>query len=115
MWGLSILPQKTIARIAGFGFIGKNNLLITKEYDCALCMCSVLTDAPVVTERHPIIPPQCGSCGECVKSCTGKAIRGNEWTIDGGRESVVDVSKCCCPLKCVIVCPWTVKYASRVD
>lgn len=113
--GISILPQKSIARIAGMGFIGKNNLLITKEYGCAFCMCSVLTDIPLITENRPVIPPRCGTCNECVKICPAKAIKGNIWTINGERESLVDVSKCCCALKCMIVCPWTLKYANQAE
>ena len=58
--GISILPQKSIARIAGLGFIGKNNLLVTKDYGCAFVMCSVLTDASVTTENHPVIQSHCG-------------------------------------------------------
>ncbi|MCL2499764.1 MAG: epoxyqueuosine reductase [Defluviitaleaceae bacterium] len=111
--GVSILPQKSIARIAGMGFIGKNNLFITKEYGCAFCMCSVLTNMPVTTENRPVIILQCGTCDECVKNCPTKAIHGNTWDIGGGRESLVDVSKCCCALKCMIACPWTLKYANQ--
>jgi epoxyqueuosine reductase QueG len=111
--GISILPQKSIARIAGLGFIGKNNLLVTKDYGCAFTMCSVLTDAPIITENNPVIESMCGTCDLCVIKCPAKAIQGNEWTINGGRESVVDVSKCCCALKCMVACPWTFKYASQ--
>jgi len=110
--GISILPQKSIARIAGLGFIGKNNLFITKEYGCAFVMCSVLTDAPLITENHSIVQSSCGACDACVNACPANALLGNEWTINGGRENVVDVSKCCCPLRCMFSCPWTLKYAN---
>ncbi len=109
--GISILPQKAIARIAGLGFIGKNNLLVTEDYGCGLSMCSVLTNAPVATENKPEVKSKCGDCNICVKSCVGKALKGNEWSLEGGREAIIDVSKCCCPLKCMMVCPWTLKYA----
>jgi len=95
------------------GFIGKNNLFITKEYGCAFCMCSVLTNMPVTIENHPVIIPQCGTCDECVKNCPAKAIHGNTWDIGGERESLIDVSKCCCALKCMIACPWTLKYVNQ--
>ena len=110
---ISILPQKTIARLAGLGFIGKNNLLVTKEYGCAFSMCSVLTNAPLSTNPAPIISPKCGNCDVCVKICPGKAILGKQWTEDGDRESLIDVSKCFCALKCMMVCPWTLKYARK--
>jgi len=113
--GISILPQKSIAHIAGLGFIGKNNLLVSKKYGCAFCMCSVLTDAPVLTTNHPLISSKCGSYEACVKICPANAIHGNEWTLDGGRESLVDVSKCCCGLKCMTICPWTLQYARQSE
>jgi epoxyqueuosine reductase len=103
----SILPHKTIARIAGLGFIGKNNLLVTQDYGCAFSMCTVLTDAPISAESYPIVSSKCGECDICKKVCPAKAIHGNEWTLSGGREAVVDVFKCICPLKCMVNCPWT--------
>jgi len=110
--GISFLPLKTIARVGGLGFIGKSNLLITEEYGSAFAMCAVLTDAPVLTENAPIIESKCGSCEACVLNCPAKALLGNKWTIDGGREAIVDVAKCCCALKCMVCCPWTLRYAT---
>ena len=46
------LPHKKIAILAGLGWIGKNNLLVTQEYGSALCMCTVLTNAPLPTENR---------------------------------------------------------------
>ncbi len=109
----SILPHKTIARLGGLGFIGKNNLLITEDYGCAFSMCTVLTDAPVSTENSLIIASKCGACKICKNVCPTGAIHGKEWVQDGGRELLIDISKCRCPLKCMINCPWTLKYAQK--
>ena len=111
--GISFLPLKAIARLGGLGFIGKSNLLVTEKYGSAFTMCAVLTNAPIATENFPIIESKCGSCEACVINCPANALLGNEWTIGGARESLVDVSKCCCALKCMVFCPWTVKYASE--
>jgi len=111
----SRLPHKTIARLAGLGFIGKNNLLITKDYGCAFSMCTVLTDAPILTETYPLISSKCGPCDVCKTVCPGHAIYGNEWTESGGRDAIVDVFKCVCPLKCMVNCPHTLKYAFQAD
>lgn len=113
--GISIIPQKTIARMSGLGFIGKNNLLITEEYGCAFSMCSVLTDAPITTEKHTIITPKCGNCNICKNVCPPNALHGNEWTQFGNRENIVDVSKCCCALKCMVNCPFTLKYTKQIE
>lgn len=109
----STLPHKTIARKAGLGFIGKNNLIITKEYGCAFSMCTVLTDAPFSMDGHPVISSGCGVCEVCKNVCPARAIQGNEWTLGAGRDAIVDVFKCDCPLKCMLNCPWTLKYAKR--
>ena len=111
--GLSILPQKSIARIAGLGFIGKNNLLVTEDYGCAFVMCSVLTNAPVITDNYPVTESGCGTCDACIKACPAKALLGNEWSAEGNREDMVDVSKCSCPLRCMFLCPWTLNYANE--
>jgi len=111
----SRLPHKTIARIAGLGFIGKNNLLIIKDYGCAFSMCTVLTDAPILTEIYSLISSKCGQCDVCKTVCPGYAIYGNEWSEKGGRDAVVDVFKCVCPLKCMVSCPHTLKYAFQTE
>ncbi len=110
----STLPHKTIALLSGLGFIGKNNLLITENYGCAFSMCTVLTDSPITAEKHSLVSIKCGSCDACVKVCPEKAIHGNEWTQSGGREDLVDVSKCSCTLKCMVFCPWTLRYAGQI-
>jgi len=109
----STLPHKTIARLAGLGFIGKSDLFVTEKYGSAFSMCTVLTDAPVEIENKPLIQPKCGACDLCVKACPAGAIHGREWTESGGRESIVDVTKCFCALKCMVACPWTLRYAKN--
>jgi len=111
----SRLPHKTIARLAGLGFIGKNNLLIIKDYGCAFSMCTVLTDAPILAEAHPPISSKCGQCDVCKTVCPGHAFYGNEWSESGSRDAVVDVFKCICPLKCMVNCPHTLKYALQAE
>ena len=107
----TILPHKTIARLAGIGYIGKNDLLITEEYGCAFSMCTVLTDAPLKAESNPSVPSQCGNCDRCKQVCSENAITGNEWSESLGREGLVDVFKCNCALKCMVNCPKTLNYA----
>lgn len=107
----SKLPHKTIARMAGLGYIGKNNLLINEKYGCAFSMCTVLTDAPVTTKKYPLVLSKCGKCNICQTVCPGRAIEGNEWSENGGRDALIDVFKCTCPLKCMVNCPQTLKYA----
>jgi len=106
----STLPHKTIAGLAGIGYIGKNNLLITEEFGCAISMCTVLTDAPVESDNQSIIPSGCGDCEICKEVCPGGAITGNGWSQGAGRDEVVDVYRCNCALKCIVNCPKTMEY-----
>ena len=107
----SSLPHKTIARLAGIGYIGKNNLLINEKFGCAFSMCTVLTDAPVVTEEYQLVPSKCGDCDICKQVCSDNVIYGHEWSETTNREGVVDIFKCTCVLKCMVNCPKTLQYA----
>jgi len=109
----SILPHKTIARLAGIGYVGKNCLIVSKEFGCAFSMCTVLTDAPVEPESHSIVSSGCGDCEVCKDVCPADAIFGNEWSESVGRDTVVDVFKCDCAIKCIVNCPKTLEYALR--
>ena len=103
------LPHKKIAILAGLGWIGKNNLLVTQEYGSALCMCSVLTNAPLPTENRPIIMSK---CGECTVRKRGYPY-GSTWEIGMNRDLIVDVYHCESCLKCLSNCPWTQKYMNN--
>ena len=104
------LPHKTIALLAGLGWIGKHNLLVTKKYGSAISMCSVLTNAPLETSRSENIVSECGECIVCVDACDENAITGNMWEYGKAREHLVDVSKCTTCIRCLALCPWTQKY-----
>ncbi|GKU25207.1 epoxyqueuosine reductase [Clostridium folliculivorans] len=104
------LPHKKIAMLAGLGWIGKSNLLVTKEYGSALCMCTVLTNAPIPIENQSIIMPKCGECTVCKDICPTGVIHGSTWKPGMNRDLIVDVYHCDGCLKCLINCPWTQKY-----
>lgn len=122
------LPHKTVATRAGLGWIGKNALLVTKEYGSAIRLCSVLTDMPLIT-NEPINESRCGSCKSCEVNCPAKAVKGSLWNLSIKREELIDPFKCrekarellkekigvemsLCG-KCIEVCPYTKKYINR--
>ncbi|WMJ87473.1 4Fe-4S binding protein [Anaerocolumna sp. MB42-C2] len=107
------LPHKKIAMLSGLGWIGKSNLLVTKEYGSAFCMCTVLTNVPLPAENTPYIESQCQNCTKCIDICPVNAIRGLTWEPGLNRDCIVDVYKCIGCLKCLINCPWTVKYMEK--
>lgn len=107
------LPHKTIAVLAGLGWIGKSNLLVTTEYGSALCMCTVLTDAPLHTSIQNFSGGGCNLCTVCKDICPNQAIKGNYWNRNGSRDDLVDVFHCSCCLQCLMFCPWTQAYKNR--
>lgn len=104
------LPHKTIAGLAGLGWIGKHNLLVTKKYGSAISICSVLTNAPLDSKRQEPIVPLCGNCNICIGICKTNAIKGEIWECGIAREKIIDVFACTTCFQCVVQCPWTKKY-----
>jgi len=122
--GKARLPHKTIAALAGLGWISKSSLLITPQYGSAVRLTSVLTDMPLDTEPHQY-ECKCGTCTICVDACPSRAIRNKIWTVQTDRDELVDVAACreatlnrgkeygkvhgTCGI-CVAVCPYTKKH-----
>ena len=66
--------NKASANLSGIGWLGKNNLLTTKEFGPRLTWATVLTDAPLGEYAGRPMESLCGDCQMCVKACPGKAI-----------------------------------------
>ena len=107
------LPHKTIAGLAGLGWIGKHNLLVTPEYGSATSMCTVLTNAPLEDVLSTFCPSYCGDCNVCETICQVKAIKGKSWEFGISRDEIVDVFLCNTCFKCEVHCPWTQKYMKK--
>jgi len=107
------LPHKTIALMAGIGWIGKHNLLITPEFGSAISMCTVLTNAPLKTILKSPTQAQCGSCTICKEICPVKAIKGKSWEFVQSRDEIVNVYKCSTCLECMVLCPFTQAYINK--
>jgi len=87
------LPQKTIATLAGLGWIGKSTLLVNPIFGPRIRPGALLTDMPLET-NVPIIQGNCGDCRACVDICPIGAIKGNDWSQATPRNELFDVSKC---------------------
>lgn len=107
------LPHKKIAMLAGLGWIGKSNLLVTQEYGSALCMSSVMTNAPLPTQNKPILGSICGECNVCIDICPAKVIHDSKWEAGINRDLLIDVYHCETCLKCLVNCLWTQKYIKK--
>jgi ferredoxin len=87
---LMVLPLA--AKNAGLGDIGRNGLLVTKEYGSRIRLGAVTTDLPLNTDSisELCMDEFCLKCGLCATYCPAKAIsksikRSNDkihWTID---------------------------------
>lgn len=120
------MPHKTVATLAGLGWIGKNALLITPKYGSAIRISSVITDMPLIADI-PIKKSKCGECNKCATVCPASAINGITWNVNSTRDELLDPFKCrkkarelskerigieisLCG-KCIEVCPFTKRYA----
>lgn len=67
---------------AGLGELGRNGLLITKEYGPRLRLCKVFTNMPLMPDDPIDIGVQafCESCKKCARLCPGQAIMSGERT-----------------------------------
>jgi len=66
------LSHKHVARLAGLGWIGRNNLLVNETFGSRIRLVTVLTDLPMVA-NFPL-STDCGACRDCVKVCPVGAI-----------------------------------------
>jgi epoxyqueuosine reductase len=65
------VSHKAIARLAGLGWHGRNNLLVTPQLGSQVRLATILTDLPLSPD-HPL-EADCGSCRRCVAVCPAKA------------------------------------------
>ena len=66
------LSHKEVARRAGLGWIGRNNLLVTPERGSRVRLVTVLTDLPL--EAGEPLETACGYCRKCREGCPAGAI-----------------------------------------
>ena len=74
----NFLPERYIAYLANVGFIGKNNLIITKKYGSFVFLGEIITDLEIETKERNFNEiekfTECGTCEVCYKECPSKAI-----------------------------------------
>lgn len=74
------VSHKAIARLAGLGWHGRNNLLVTPQLGAQVRLATILTDFPLIPD-HPL-EADCGTCRRCIAVCPAKAIRETPATFD---------------------------------
>lgn len=73
------LPERYLAYLAGLGFIGRNNMLITEKYGTYVFLGEIITNLEIECKdvrHHSEIPQykECGDCNVCYNACPSKSI-----------------------------------------
>ena len=77
------LLERSYARAAGLGWIGKNTCLINQQQGSWFFLAEILLSIPLAYDTPP--PDRCGTCRRCIDACPTQAIVPNEkheWTLD---------------------------------
>lgn len=69
------LSHKKIGYLAGLGWIGRNNLLVNKEFGSQFRLIAVLTNIPLKVDKPKKL--NCGDCRLCIDACPVGAIKEN--------------------------------------
>jgi len=80
------LLERSYARAAGLGWIGKNTCLINERQGSWFFLGEVLLSIALAPDSPP--PDRCGTCRRCIDACPTQAIVQNErreWTLDSRR------------------------------
>jgi len=79
------LSHRHLAWLAGMGWHGKDNLLVTHQFGSAVRLVTVLTDA-VLPVGSPLAGDPCEGCDVCARACPAAAI--------GDRREDFDLQAC---------------------
>jgi epoxyqueuosine reductase len=66
------LSHKHVARAAGLGWIGRNNLLVNEKFGSRIRLVTILTELPLTADSP--FSGNCGSCRACLSVCPAGAI-----------------------------------------
>ena len=127
------LLERSYARLAGLGWIGRNTCLINQQYGSYVLLGEILTSLSI--DVGVPVPDRCGTCTRCIDACPTDAI------VPGGLRTELDSTRCISYLTielkgeipedrrqgmgtlafgcdiCQEVCPWNRKapFAGAVD
>jgi epoxyqueuosine reductase len=74
------LSHKHVARAAGLGWIGRNNLLVNEKFGARIRLATILTNLPLEVNSPSM--KDCGSCRDCLKVCPAGAIQERQENFD---------------------------------
>jgi epoxyqueuosine reductase len=77
------LLERSYAREAGLGWIGKNTCLINQEMGSWFFLGEILTSLLIEPDISP--PDRCGTCTRCIDACPTQAIPAQGYEVDARR------------------------------
>jgi epoxyqueuosine reductase len=79
------LLERTFARLAGLGWIGKNTCLIHEPLGSWFFLGELITSLELEVDTAP--PDRCGTCTRCIDACPTQALipAGDQFTMDARR------------------------------
>ncbi|MSV36108.1 MAG: tRNA epoxyqueuosine(34) reductase QueG [Bryobacterales bacterium] len=79
------LLERSYARQAGLGWIGRNTCLINEPLGSWFFLGELITTLELEPDSPP--PDRCGTCTRCIEACPTQAIvpQGDGWTLDSRR------------------------------
>jgi epoxyqueuosine reductase len=77
------LLERSYAREAGLGWIGKNTCLINQEMGSWFFLGEILTSLEIEPDSPP--PDRCGTCTRCIDACPTQAIPASGYEVDARR------------------------------
>lgn len=77
------LLERTYARQAGLGWIGKNTCMINQEMGSWFFLGEILTSLELEPDSPP--PDRCGTCTRCIDACPTNAIAPEGYEVDARR------------------------------
>ena len=80
------LLERSYARLAGLGWIGRNTCLINQELGSYIFLGEILTSLDI--ESGTPAPDRCGTCTRCIDACPTNAL------LPGGLRTELDATRC---------------------
>jgi epoxyqueuosine reductase len=79
------LLERTYARLAGLGWIGRNSCLINEPLGSWFFLGEIVTSLELQPDSPP--PDRCGTCTRCIDACPTQAFApdGGSWALDSRR------------------------------